>query len=402
MKPKVALVRGKFLNQYEMQVYEPLVDRYNLTAFGSMYPFHEKFAFPVVKLWSPMDLSSGTRSGFARRITLSILNRLCMDAHYLLGLEKLLDGFDIAHSAETYYHYTTQCLNTKRDGRVRAVVTTVLETIPFNNEGIWGRKSMKARARKEVDHFIAISNRAKDALIKEGTDPNKITVIPYGIDTKRFIHHHVDNDKTMLHILFVGRLEVEKGVLDVLEAFIQVSYQEKAFGKRLHLTIVGTGSLKAALIARIKMAGVSDKVTLKTSSYNDMPKVYQKADIFVAPSKPHFPRLWRGSRGKSKKIWEEQYNIALLEAQSSGLAIITTHCGAIPENVSDCAILIDPDDTQALVNALTQLITNPKLRLSLGISARHRAETVHDISLVSQKIDNLYKEVLFSVKAKTK
>ena len=383
MKPKVALVRGKFLNQYEMQVYAPLVDRYNLTAFGSTKSFHEKFAFPVVKLWSPMDMPD-----FSYKMP--ILNRLFMDAQYLFGLEQRLTGFDIAHSAETYYHYTKQCLDAKRDGKIKAVIVTVLETISFNNEGIWGRKLMKARARKEVDHFIAVSKRAKDALIKEGTNPNKITVIPYGIDTKRFIHHHhVNNDKTTLHILFVGRLEVEKGVLEVLEAFIQISCQEKVLGKRLHLTIVGFGSLEATLIARIKSTGVSDKVTLKTSSYNDMPKVYESADIFVAPS-------------KIISTWEEQYNIALLEAQSSGLAIITTHCGAIPENVSDAAILIAPDDTQALVNALTQLITNPKLRLSLGISARHRAETVHDISLVSQKIDNLYKEVLFSVKAKTK
>jgi len=374
MKPKVALVRGKFLNQYEMQVYEPLVDRYSLTAFGSTNPFHEKFAFPVVKLWSPVDLPN-----FSYKMP--ILNRLFKDAHYLLGLEKALDGFDIAHTAETYYHYTTQCLNAKRDGRVRAVVSTVLETIPYNNEGIWGRKSMKLRARKEVDHFIAVSKRAKDALIEEGTNPNKITVIPYGIDTKRFTTYQRNADNAALHILFVGRLEVEKGVLDVLEAYIRLVKNEKKLGKKLYLTIVGSGSLEATLIARIKRAGVSDKVTLKISSYNDMPKVYEMADIFVAPSKP-------------TKTWEEQYNIALLEAQSAGLPIITTRSGAISENVGDAAILIAPDDAQALANALTQLIINPKLRVSLGKKARLRAKTVHDIFLVSQKIDNLYKEVL--------
>lgn len=374
MKPKVALVRGKFLNQYEMQVYEPLIDRYNLTAFGSTKPFHDMFAFPVVKLWSPMDFSGGAGSRIAGRIQLALLNRLFMDAHYLLGLEKALDGFDIAHSAETYYHYTLQCLNAKREGKVKAVIVTVLETIPHNNEGIWGRKSMKTRARKEVDHFIAVSTRAKDALVAEGTNPNKITVIPYGIDTKRFANHHADNDKTSLNILFVGRLEKEKGILDLLEVFKRLS------NRKLHLTIVGSGSLKL---------GPMENVTFITSSYDDMPKVYAGADIFVAPSAP-------------TKTWEEQYNIALLEAQSAGLPIITTRTGAIPENVGDAAILIAPDDAQALANALTQLIINPKLRQSLGKSARLRAESVHDIFIVSEKIDTLYQEVLFNVKAKTK
>ena len=56
MKQKIAIVRGKFLNKYEMQMYEPLVDRYDITAFGSLTSYHDRFAFPVVKLPSPMDL----------------------------------------------------------------------------------------------------------------------------------------------------------------------------------------------------------------------------------------------------------------------------------------------------------------------------------------------------------
>jgi len=56
MKPKIAIVRGKFLNKYEMQFFEPLVKNYDITAFGSYTPFHERFAFPVVKLPSPMDI----------------------------------------------------------------------------------------------------------------------------------------------------------------------------------------------------------------------------------------------------------------------------------------------------------------------------------------------------------
>ena len=49
-KPKIAIVRGKFLNKYEMQMYEPLVDRYDITAFGSLTSYHDQFTFPVVKL----------------------------------------------------------------------------------------------------------------------------------------------------------------------------------------------------------------------------------------------------------------------------------------------------------------------------------------------------------------
>ncbi|KKU88355.1 MAG: hypothetical protein UY16_C0008G0002 [Candidatus Gottesmanbacteria bacterium GW2011_GWA2_47_9] len=86
MKPTVAIVRGKFLNRYEMQFFEPLTDRFDITAFGSLAPYHDRFAFPVVKLPCPLDIPD-----FPYKM--AVLNRLCVDAHYLWGLEEKLKGF---------------------------------------------------------------------------------------------------------------------------------------------------------------------------------------------------------------------------------------------------------------------------------------------------------------------
>jgi len=99
MKSKIAIVRGKFLNKYEMQFYEPLVKQFDLTGFGSLTSYHDSFAFPVVKLPSPMDIPD-----FPYKMPL--LNRMFIDVHYLYGLEEKLKGFDIVHTAETYFHYT--------------------------------------------------------------------------------------------------------------------------------------------------------------------------------------------------------------------------------------------------------------------------------------------------------
>ncbi len=155
---KIAVVRGKFLNKYEMQFFEPLSKRFDITAFGSLTSYHDQFAFPTVKLPSPMDLPD-----FPYKMP--VLNRIFTDAHYLVGLEDRLKGFDLVHTAETYFHYTQQCLNAKKKGYVRKVIATVLENIPFNNEGIRGRKAFKARARRELDHIIALTKKTKAALI---------------------------------------------------------------------------------------------------------------------------------------------------------------------------------------------------------------------------------------------
>ena len=69
-----------------------------------------------------------------------ILNRMFTDAHYLLGLEDRLKGFDLVHTAETYFRYTQQCLDAKKKGYVKKVIATVLETIRLTTKAFGGGK----------------------------------------------------------------------------------------------------------------------------------------------------------------------------------------------------------------------------------------------------------------------
>lgn len=379
MKPKIAIVRGKFLNQYEMQSFEPLVNWFDLTAFGSLTPFHDQFAFPVVKLPSPMDLPEFP-------FKMPILNRIFVDAHYLVGLEGRLRGFDLVHTAETYYRYTQQALNAKRTGYVRKVMATVLENIPFNNEGIWGRKAFKARARRELDHVIALTNLTKQALIMEGCDPSKITVIGHGVDTKHFQTRKQRrmrsfHSRLALNILFAGRLEAYKGVFDVILAANSLLKDPELKRFSLTFVLVGEGSQRERVVELEKSLGIDGYFIHKHVAYGDMPHEYQQADIFVAPS-------------KSIPTWQEQYSTVLLEAQAAGLPIVTTASGGISENVGNAALLVAPGDSQQLAQALQRFILSPSLRWEYGQKARQRAENVHDAEKIAQQIAAVYEKVL--------
>lgn len=376
---KVAIVRGKFFNAYEMQSFEPLTRDFGLTGFASLTPSHDQYKFPVVKLPSPMDLPD-----FPYKM--SILNRLFIDAHYLWGLEGKLKGFDLVHSAETYYHYTQQSLNAKRKGYVKKVIATVLENIPFNNEGIWGRKAFKKRAREELDHIVALTNLTRAALIKEGADPGKITVIGHGIDINRFkpdkAHFkRLGSKRTQLTVMFSGRLEAYKGVYEIINAakFLLTDPELKDY--KLSFLLVGEGSEKRRLLAQEKKLGIASFIIHEKAAYAEMPRFYQKADIFVAPSVP-------------TPTWQEQYCTVLLEAQASGLPIVTTQSGGIPENVGEAAILVAPADTLDFVRALKQFILSPKLRLSYGYQSRQRAVTAHDAQIIAKKLAKLYRTLL--------
>ena len=356
MKPKIAIVRGKFLNRYEMQFFEPLTREFDITAFGSLTPYHEKLSFPVVKLPSPMDLSP---------TLLPILNRVFIDAHYLFGLEEKLKGFDLVHTAETYFSYTQQCLNAKKRGYVKKVIATVLENIPHNNEGIWGRKAYKTRARKELDHIIALTNKTKDALLVEGADPKKITVISHFVDTKRFFPR--PRKAKALVILFAGRLEWYKGIFDFIEA---VKNLRSDF--QLKFRVVGDGSERKR---------IPDWIQVRHVTYDEMPGIYNDADIFVAPSKP-------------TATWQEQYCTALLEAQAAGLPIVTTRTGGIPENIGDAGVIVEPGNVTELAAAIKSFIVDPNKRRSYAQKARKRAETVHDIRIGAAKLASLYRLLL--------
>ena len=371
---KIAIVRGKFLNRYEMQFFEPLVGQYDVTAFGSLTPYHDQFAFPVIKLPSPMDLPE-----FPYKMP--ILNRLFTDAHYLFGLEHKLKGFDLVHTAETYFRYTQQCLNAKKKGYVRKVIATVLENIPFNNEGIRGRAAYKKRARTELDHMVALTQKTKDAMLLEGANPKKITVISHFVDTTRFTPNGKRHSGKELTILFVGRLEVYKGVLDILEAASRLSADPALSEYHLTLVFVGEGSLKQRMFDLERNIGKIWHFRHVSATYDDMPKYYRDADIFIAPSKP-------------TPTWEEQYCTALLEAQAAGLPIVTTRSGGIPENVGPAAVLVSPGDSNALSSSLKQFIVNTKMRREYAALARTRAVSVHDISIGSKKLALLYDRVL--------
>jgi glycosyltransferase involved in cell wall biosynthesis len=381
MKSKIAIVRGKFLNKYEMQFFEPLVKQYDLTAFGSRYPFHDQFAFPTVKLASPMDLPD-----FPYKMPL--LNRLYIDAQYLYGLENKLRGFDLVHTAETYYHYTQQALNAKRRGYVKKVIATVLENIPHNNEGIWGRKGFKARARKELDHIIALTQKTKETLIVEGADSAKISVIGHFVDTKRFrpspaAQKRRENPLDTVTILFVGRLEAYKGVLDILQALRLLGADEALSQKRIRVVLVGEGSQKRGMEDILRQTHMSDRVEFRTASYEAMPAMYDMGDIFVAPSKP-------------TTTWQEQYCTALLEAQAAGLPIVTTRTGGLPENIADAGLIVEPGNIGELASALKGFIVHEKARKAYAAKARKRAETVHDIQIGARKIQEVYTQVLLS------
>ena len=178
---KIAFIRGKYLNNFELQSYYPIMKsskEFKLIGFTSTKPMHT-VEIPIKQCWSPVDLPD-----FPYK--LPILNRTLGDAMYLFGLENKLVGFDIAHTRETYFYFSKQAVDAKKRGVVKKVLLTCSETIPHNHETIRGRRQMKQYVIQNTDYFHCLTEKAKRVLIEEGASEEKISVIPYGVELSQF------------------------------------------------------------------------------------------------------------------------------------------------------------------------------------------------------------------------
>lgn len=148
-------------------------------------------------------------------------------------------------------------------------------------------------------------------------------------------------------ILGVGRLVEEKNFFLLIEAFSRFKLTD------WKLVILGEGKERPKLEMMIEKYNLNDSVLLKGNTKN-VAEWYQKASIFVLSSK------------------YEGYPNALIEAMSMGLAVISTDCAFGPTEIIEQnknGIIINNNNIEQLVEALSKLIYNEELRKSLGDEA---------------------------------
>ena len=154
-------------------------------------------------------------------------------------------------------------------------------------------------------------------------------------------------------VLYVGRLIVEKGIFDLLEAAAQLKS-----GTPFHLLMIGSGPAQNDLEAKVRELKLDEQVTIagQLDDARTLRRAYRAADLFVLPS------------------WSEGMPTVLLEAMDAGLPIVTTRIrGAVDhfeENVH--ARMVSPREPKELAAALEELLASPELRARLGANNRQK------------------------------
>jgi glycosyltransferase involved in cell wall biosynthesis len=168
-----------------------------------------------------------------------------------------------------------------------------------------------------------------------------LVLLPLGVDVGRFEPvERVPPSGTLL-VGFVGRLIPHKGVEILLEA---VSLDD-----RLRAEVVGSGPELERLTARSAALGIGDRVIFRGHMDEEvLPAVYPRFDVLAVPS-------------VAMPGWIEQFGRVVVEAQASGVPVVASASGALPDVIGESGLLVPPSDPSALRSALSRFLDEPGL-----------------------------------------
>ena len=158
------------------------------------------------------------------------------------------------------------------------------------------------------------------------------------------------------HLLYVGRLSAEKGVLELVEA-----------ARGLPLEVVGDGPLRA------RVPGAVGFVPAR-----ELGPWYERAAVVVVPSR------------------REGYGVVAREAMAWGRPVVASAVGGLRDAVEDgvTGLLVPPRDVAALRRALERLLGDPELRARLGAAAREKARRELSLDAATDGLLAAYEEAL--------
>ena len=227
-------------------------------------------------------------------------------------------------------------------------------------------RALKAPVRavyRSADHVVCIGRDLEREALRSGVPRDRVHYLPHGVDLERF-HPAATAERDRIRmelgwpidrpiVLFVGRLSVEKGVMDLLNAW-RIAQTGDALLALVGPDMTGhpwdAGQPGRAFVAA---NGLGDRVRFEGATTDPAP-YYRAADLFVQPS--HFEALGNTA----------------LEAMASGLPVVTSGVGGLADFCVDeqTALLHRPRSPESLAQAVTRMLTDAPLRARLAEAGR--------------------------------
>ncbi|MCE8424425.1 MAG: glycosyltransferase [Candidatus Methanoperedens sp.] len=232
---------------------------------------------------------------------------------------------------------------------------------------------------QEGELFLAEGSHMKKKLIELGCPEDKILVQHLGVDLNKFnFSPRISPKDGNIIILIAGSFKEKKGIPYAIKAFAKV----KENHPNIKLRILGDGIMRAQIESLITELGISNSVTLLGyQSHEIFMKEASNAHLFMLPS---ITAMDGDTEGGAP--------VSIIEAQASGMPVISSYHADIPEVVVDgeSALLAPEKDIETLAKHLEYLVENPQVWERMGKAARKHVEEEYDLIVQVARLEKIY------------
>ena len=245
---------------------------------------------------------------------------------------------------------------------------------------------LETRVVRQADVVTTIAQQLKDDLVQRGINPDKIFLVPNGVNTDRFVAQ--DLDQTLINELrlqdrarfgFIGSLYPWEGVEHLIRAVPRVVTQIP----NAHCLIIGGGPQDAMLRDLITQLDLNAYVTLTGSvPYDQILRYYSIMDVLV------YPRI-------STRNTEMCTPLKPLEAMAMQKAVLGSSVGGIRELMPNgVGLQCQPGNSQDIAAKCVQLLSQPELRNKIGRAAKDCVTRQRDWKNIVQRYVEVYETAI--------
>ena len=259
--------------------------------------------------------------------------------------------------------------------------------IVYTEHSAWDKMAVLVKALNRTtigldDSLIVVSEAAHRAL-PDGLR-GRARVIVHGVDLSRSLALTAQRDEVRasvrgelgvpddeLLVLTVANLRPEKGYDVLLDAARSIADR----GLPVRFAAVGRGPLAEELAARHRALALGDRFRF-LGERDDVIRLLVGCDVFVLPSR------------------QEGLPVTLMEATSTGTAIVATAVGGVPQVITDGVdgLIVPPGDPTALADAVERVATDADLRRRLGAGATARS-AMFDVETATREVEDIYRQL---------
>ena len=232
---------------------------------------------------------------------------------------------------------------------------------------------MQKRVSRSLARIITVSKSAKEDISRDFNIPmEKFSIVPNGIDTKRF-YPIADIEREKNRVIVTNSADTPlKGLFFLFQAVAELAKIQD-----IHVTVVGEPKKDGDIVNLVRKLGIGQRINFTGRiDGQEFVRQYARATMAVIPS------VYEG------------FGLPVGEAMACGVPVISTTGGALPEVVGDAGVLVPAADSAALAGAIHELLGNPKKAKKLGLAGYRRVQEHFTWKRAAEKTVAAYREVL--------